>query len=137
MAGLFTKYRVVLSGNVIPEADREATLNALARLFNSNARTMESLLQGQAVSLKKEYSKDEAKLICQKIRKAGAQCKMEEIPEVELDILSESTLIPPDDLPSSTDTPSAVDRDSDRRDEPDPDLGRDELFNMVMSLYPY
>ncbi|MEM7196224.1 MAG: hypothetical protein AAF402_14860, partial [Pseudomonadota bacterium] len=86
---LFDRYRVVLSGHVMPEQNRRDVLFALAKLFNSSSQRMESLLQGKEVTLKKEYNKDEASKICLAIRKAGASCKVEKIEEVTLEIANE------------------------------------------------
>ena len=92
MAKLFSKYRVILSGRVLPEYDRQEVLEGLARIFNSRTDAMEKLLQGKAVPLKKEYDKDQATLISEKVRKIGAECSIEEIPEVPLELLYEDAL---------------------------------------------
>ncbi len=73
----------------MPEHDRSDVLQALANIFKSHSRKMEALLQGKEVPLKKEYDKIQAKNICKKIREAGAQCKVEEIPEQELALLDD------------------------------------------------
>ena len=88
--GVFSKYHVILSGDVIAERDREEVLEGLAALFNSKRQVMAQLLQGKEISLKKEYSKKQAAIICQKIRKIGAQCKIEEIIEAKLEIVEDS-----------------------------------------------
>jgi hypothetical protein len=92
MAKLFSKYRVILSGKVLPEYDRREVLEGLARIFNSRTDAMEKLLQGKAVPLKREYDKDQATLISEKVRKIGAECSIEEIPEVPLELLQEDAL---------------------------------------------
>ncbi|WP_423907098.1 DUF2628 domain-containing protein [Candidatus Spongiihabitans sp.] len=84
-----SKYRVIINGNVMPECDRREVVQGLANLFNSRASAMENLLTGNSVPLKKQYDKDQAEIICNNIRKAGAQCSIEEIPETE--IATEST----------------------------------------------
>ena len=89
---IFDKYRVILSGRVLPEHDRQDVLMALARLFNSTSRRMESLLKGKEVVMKKEYSEDEAVKICSAIREAGVACKIEKIEEVELAIVDDGFL---------------------------------------------
>ncbi len=73
------KYRVVLSGAVLPEKPRAEVLDNLAALFHSRRATMEKLLRGQPVALTKEYSRDQAGEICRAIREAGAECAMEEV----------------------------------------------------------
>ncbi len=88
MASL-SKYRVILSGNIMPEYDRREVVQGLANLFNSRTSTMENLLKGNSVSLKKQYDKDQAEIICKNIRNVGAQCSIEEIYETE--ITTEST----------------------------------------------
>ena len=89
---IFDKYRVILSGRVLPEHERRDVLMALARLFNSTSTRMESLLQGKEVVMKKEYSEDEAIKICSAIRNAGVACKIEKIEEVELAIVDDGFL---------------------------------------------
>ena len=131
MAGIFTKYRVVLEGTIVPEANREDVLQSLARIFSSNPMKMESLLQGQPVSLKKEYLEDDANLICRKIRKAGAECRIEEIPEVELDILSEDTLLPVENRDFPPGFGGAVVRDGSEARESK--LGKDVMFRLMMT----
>jgi hypothetical protein len=78
------KYRVILSGSVVPGYDRANVLTNLAEVFNSNTEMMDRLLQGEAVPLRKVYEKDKAKLICKKVRSAGAHCILQKIPETEL-----------------------------------------------------
>ena len=73
------KYKVILSGSVIPERSREEVLKGLADLFNSTTTAMERVLQGHQTPLKKEYSESQATEFCQKIRMIGAQCQIEEI----------------------------------------------------------
>ena len=68
----------------MPEYDRREVVQGLANLFNARASTMENLLKGNAVPLKKQYDKDQAEMICKNIRKVGAQCTIEEIPEAEI-----------------------------------------------------
>jgi hypothetical protein len=92
MKGIFSKYRVVLDGQVLPGFDREAVLVGLAKMFNSKPKKMEKLLSGVSVPLKKEYEKDQARTICQKICRIGAQCRIEEIEEQSLQLLDEETL---------------------------------------------
>jgi hypothetical protein len=81
-----SKYRVILSGNVLPEKTRSAVIDGLVSLFGSQPATMEKLLQGKPVPLKKAYELDPARKICEAIREVGAECRMEEIsaPEVSL-----------------------------------------------------
>lgn len=83
------KFRVILSGNVMPECDRQEVVQGLANLFNAQTSVMENLLKGNSVPLKKQYDKAEAEKICESIRNVGAQCSIEEI--VETEIATEST----------------------------------------------
>ncbi len=73
------KYKVVIGGVVLPEKSRAEVIEQLATLFHSKLDTMEQLLQGKSVSLTHEYSHEEAEKICQAIRDAGAECRMEAI----------------------------------------------------------
>ena len=73
------KYRVILSGNLLPEKSRAEVIDKLALLFHSRLETASKLLQGRAVPMTKEYPRDQAEKICRAIRAAGAECRMEEI----------------------------------------------------------
>ncbi|MDD9858508.1 MAG: DUF2628 domain-containing protein [Gammaproteobacteria bacterium] len=81
------RYRVIVSGNVLPEKSRADVLQALASLFNSTPATMEKLLQGKPVALTQSYERDRAEKICRAIRVAGAACRMEEIAAPQADSL--------------------------------------------------
>ena len=78
-----TKYKVVIDGVVLPEKSRAEVIEQLAALFHSKRDTMEQLLQGKSVSLTREYSHEQAEKICQAIREAGAECRMQEIGAVQ------------------------------------------------------
>lgn len=73
------RYRVIVSGTVLPEKSRADVLEALASLFHSKPATMGKLLQGKPVALTQSYERDRAEKICRAIRAAGAACRMEEI----------------------------------------------------------
>ena len=73
------KYRVILSGNLLPEKSRAEVTDKLALLFHSRLETASRLLQGRAVPMTKEYPREQAEKICWAIRTAGAECRMEEI----------------------------------------------------------
>lgn len=73
------RYRVIVSGTVLPEKSRAEVLEALASLFHSKPATMEKLLQGKPVALTQLYERDRAEKICRAIGAAGAACRMEEI----------------------------------------------------------
>lgn len=73
------KYRVIVSGNLLPEKSRAEVIAKLTSLFHSRRETTEKLLQGRAVPLTKEYPRDQAEKICRAIREAGAECRMEDI----------------------------------------------------------
>ena len=81
--GELGKYKVVLDGTTLPNEDREQVIHALCELFHSHPPTMEKLLSGREVSLKKEYPRDEAEKICHAIRKAGAGCRVVPVREPE------------------------------------------------------
>lgn len=73
------KYRVIISGTVLPEKPRAEVIAELAALFHARSDTAEKLLQGKPVALVKEYARAPAEKICDAIRTAGAECKIEEI----------------------------------------------------------
>jgi len=74
-----SKYKVVLSGYVLPEHDRGEVIRALAALFNSDAELMQRLVKGKETLLKKAYTRNQALNICKAIRQAGAECRMREM----------------------------------------------------------
>jgi hypothetical protein len=90
----FSKYKVILSGEMEPGFERQEVLEGLAKLFNSKVGKMEPLLGGKAVPLKKKYDNREARLICKKILKAGAQCIIEEIEESPIELIRGDSLQP-------------------------------------------
>ena len=92
MKGMFSKYRVVLDGQILPEFDRDTVLVGLAKMFHSKPKNMEKLLSGVPIPLKKEYEREQANTICQKIRRIGAKCSIEEIEGDSLQLLNEETL---------------------------------------------
>lgn len=72
-----TEFRVIVTGDVLPEKSRADVLQALARLFHSTPQAMQRLLVGKPVALTKAYSRAQAENICRAIRAAGADCRME------------------------------------------------------------
>jgi len=104
------RYRVMVSGTVLPEKSRADVLQALAALFNSTPATMEKLLQGKPVALTQSYERHRAEQICRAIRAAGAACRMEEI------------AAPSADSPEpEADAPKPSDRRAEPRPGPPPD----------------
>ena len=83
------KYKVIMSGTTLPNEDREKVIRELCELFHSRPSTMEKLLAGKSVPLKKEYARDEAEKICRAIRNAGAQCRMLPVQQEELAVVED------------------------------------------------
>ena len=115
------KYRVILSGGVLPEKSRAEVVEALAVLFNSQRDTMEQLLRGKPVPLTKRYEREQADKICHAIRQAGAECAVEEIRAPEASVAeaaeaeegasataTDATEPPPDDAPEDEAAASAA-----------------------------
>ena len=140
MAGAFIKYRVILSGNILPEHDRQQVLQGLAEVFNSRPGKMEKLLQGKPVPLKKEYSEDQAQKICEKLRNVGVECRSEKIPEVEIALADDDTLHPSqflDDLENKRtgkDTSGRIDHEHIQDNSLNVELGRNKLIELVMQF---
>ncbi len=136
MTDMFSKYRVVLSGETLPEYDRADVLENLADMFKSNTRNMEALLQGKSVPLKKQYDNDQAVRICEKIRQLGAVCEIEIIDEQSLQLLNEESLseMQADDpnkrLGADSETRYGEHLDDDRVQKPG--LEQDKLFHSVL-----
>ena len=87
--GEFTKYRVVLTGSVMPNENREKVIQDLSELFHSKPSYMEKLLSGQEVPLKREYPAGEAQTVCKAVRAAGAECKVVAIEEQKLEVIDD------------------------------------------------
>ena len=85
----FTKYKVVLSGETLPDHDREQVIRELCELFHSRPSRMERLLKGKEVHLKKEYTRTEAEKICRAVRAAGSGVKMVPIQQQALEVLDD------------------------------------------------
>ena len=81
--GELGSYKVVMEGKTLPNKDREQVIRALSELFHSRPSTMERLLSGSEVALKKEYPRDEAERICLAIQNAGAGCRVVRLEEPE------------------------------------------------------
>lgn len=81
--GELDRYKVVMDGRTLPNEDREQVIRALSELFHSRPATMERLLSGNEVALKKEYLQDEAERICLAIRNAGAGCRVVRLEDPE------------------------------------------------------
>ncbi len=86
---VLSKFRVVLSGRVVAGHQRQDVVNSLARLFRSSAIKIERLLSTEQTTLKKEYSKSEAEKICKAIRDAGAECRLQEVPKMHLELVED------------------------------------------------
>ena len=125
------KYRVILSGGVLPEKSRAEVVEALAVLFNSQRDTMEQLLRGKPVPLTKRYEREQADKICRAIRQAGAECAVEEIRAPEASVAeaaeaeagasataTDATEPPPDDAPEDEAAASAA-REESSEDAPE------------------
>lgn len=113
-------YRVVLSGRMRPGYDRDAVIDALADLFGSSREKMARLLQGTAVPFRKEYDREEALRIRDRIRGAGAECEIEPAPDTatggpanqaipEVESEGVTTAEAPDDAEAATAEPAAAD----------------------------
>ena len=103
------RYRVVLGGKVLPEHEYQAVLTALARLFNSNRRRMQSLLQGREVPLRKRYDEQEATAICAAVRAAGLVCRVEQVTPPASAVESQQNTAAPEPAAVSSDEPDELD----------------------------
>jgi len=80
------QFRVIVSGDVLPERARAEVLEKLAELFHSTPARMERLLRGRPVALTRAYSRQRAERVCAAIETAGAACRMEAIWTEEADV---------------------------------------------------
>ena len=138
------KYKVVIGGVVLPEKSRAEVIEQLATLFHSKLDTMEQLLQGKSVSLTHEYSHEEAEKICQAIRDAGAECRMEAIgakqvaDEVPDDAPDDAPDEVPDDAPDDVpdEVPDDVPDDSAQQEAEPGDSSTDAQFSEAQADEP-
>jgi len=91
--GELSRYKVVMDGTIMPDANREDVVRSLCELFHSRPSRMEKLLSGTPVSLKKEYGKSEAVDILQALREAGARAKLVPIDDSDLQILDDDSAL--------------------------------------------
>ena len=114
-----TRYKVILSGEILDGMDRAVVIERLSNLFHSKPAYVKRLLAGKEVPLKKEYGKKEATRICLAIRNAGAQCKLTPVQEPELAISTH------DDLPL------AKEEEQIRKEVSNTDVAETELDNSI------
>lgn len=72
-----TEYRVVVSGKILEDRDREAVINDLSKIFKCTGDKASRLIAGKPTRLKKEMTKEMADRYCSLLRKAGVICNIE------------------------------------------------------------
>lgn len=77
------RYNVIFEGRLVPGADPAAVRTSLARLFRMDAARVEALFGGRRVILKKDADGETAAKFRLALQKAGAECRLEPIGEIE------------------------------------------------------
>jgi len=73
------RYRVVMDGTIQVGADREFVIKKLSRLFGTDRKSVEALLDGDPLVIKKNLPERRAHQYFRTITNAGAVCHLEEI----------------------------------------------------------
>ena len=100
-------YRVVMDGTIQVGADRDFVVNKLSRLFGTDTETVEALLNGEPLVIKKNLPERRAHQYYRTITNAGAVCHLEEV--------SKADAFGQPDGPDSYSSSSATTIDSDVR----------------------
>lgn len=110
-------YRVIMSGVVLPENARTEVIDKLVALFHSQPDTMTQLLRGKETRLTRKYPRKQAEKICQAIRAAGAECRMEEVDAPPISLTKEELAVQQNAGHDDSSTDSALDNQHGNRPE--------------------
>ncbi len=113
------RYKVILDGNLLPDAERDQVIRELCELFHASVSTIERLLSGNEVALKKEYPKEEAEEICSAILSIGAGCRIMSVRELEPAVSPDGETNRPikDDMDDDMQIDAALDREGSQDEE--------------------
>ncbi|MCG4455539.1 MULTISPECIES: DUF805 domain-containing protein [unclassified Pseudomonas] len=80
------RFKIVFSGELMPEVALETAQDKLARLFKSDHTRINALFSGRTIALKRNLSEDEADQYLAALHRAGARARKEPEPGVSLSL---------------------------------------------------
>ncbi|MDA7087720.1 DUF805 domain-containing protein [Pseudomonas sp. SA3-5] len=80
------RFKIVFSGELMPEVALETAQDNLARLFKSDHARINALFSGRAIALKRNLPEDEADQYLAALHRAGARARKEPEPGVSLSL---------------------------------------------------
>jgi uncharacterized membrane protein YhaH (DUF805 family) len=103
------RFKIMFSGELMPESDLESTQEQLARLFKSERSRIAALFSGQPVALKRDLNEAQAQKYQQALQRAGArvQIEAESAPAPVPEPISTLSLVPTDE-PQHSDPQAAT-----------------------------
>lgn len=87
------RFKIMFSGELMPESDLDSTQEQLARLFKSERSRIAALFSGQPLALKRDLNEVQARQYQQALQRAGAQVWIEPEPPAA----SPLSLVPTDE----------------------------------------
>ncbi|VXB52904.1 conserved membrane hypothetical protein [Pseudomonas sp. 8AS] len=81
------RYKIVFTGELMPEAALDTVKDNLARLFKSDRQRIEALFSGAAVALKRDLAESEADKYLSALQQAGARVRKEPEASTNLSLL--------------------------------------------------
>ncbi|MVW73692.1 DUF805 domain-containing protein [Pseudomonas xionganensis] len=90
------RFKIVFSGELMPDVGLETTKDNLARLFKSDMAKIEALFSGSPIEIKRNLSETEADHYLSALQRAGAKVRKEQ------DLAASLSLVATDDHPDET-----------------------------------
>lgn len=98
------RYKIVFTGELMPEAALDTVKDNLARLFKSDRHRIEALFSGAAVALKRDLAESEADKYLSALQQAGARVRKEPEASANLSLVDTG-----EQRPAATDAPPGSD----------------------------
>ncbi len=83
------QYQIVFNGKILPGRDNNEVKHAIARLYGTDVSGIERLFDGSAHILKKNLQRDSALRYQKALRKAGADCHIKSVRDLDKPVLLE------------------------------------------------
>lgn len=96
------RYKIVFTGELMPEAALDTVKDNLARLFKSDRSKIEALFSGAAVALKRDLAEAEADKYLGALQQAGARVRKEQEPSANLGLVETNDEHPADSAPAAS-----------------------------------
>ena len=94
------RFKIVFSGELMPDVALETVKDNLSRLFKSDGARINALFSGSAVEIKRNLSESEADQYLSALQRAGAKVRKEQ------DLAAGLSLVDSDDHPPTSSTPA-------------------------------